>query len=299
MSSPIVESMDGGKPIRESRDVDVPLAAAHFFHYAGWADKLSYGMGGRAVEPLGVAGADRAVELPAADGGLEAGAGARVRQHGGAEARGDHAGHRPAARRDPPGGGAAAGRGSDRPGRRGGRRHAGARARHRQGRLHRLDLRRQGHPGGARRARHPADARAGRQVGQHRVRGRRARPGGRGDRERHLLQPGPRLLRRLAAADPGERGRDGRLEAVGPHGPAARGRPARQEHRRGRDQLARAARADHGARGERRGGGRGAAERGRATCPSAATGSRRRCSPTSRRRTASPPRRSSARSSRC
>src|SRR6476659_2693166 len=51
----IVESMDGGKPIRESRDVDVPLAAAHFFHYAGWADKLSYGMGGRAVEPLGAA----------------------------------------------------------------------------------------------------------------------------------------------------------------------------------------------------------------------------------------------------
>src|SRR5215207_9498607 len=52
----IVESMDGGKPIRESRDVDVPLAAAHFFHYAGWTDKLSYAMGGRSVEPLGVAG---------------------------------------------------------------------------------------------------------------------------------------------------------------------------------------------------------------------------------------------------
>jgi aldehyde dehydrogenase (NAD+) len=52
----IVESMDGGKPIRESRDVDVPLAAAHFFHYAGWTDKLSYALGGRAVEPLGVAG---------------------------------------------------------------------------------------------------------------------------------------------------------------------------------------------------------------------------------------------------
>jgi aldehyde dehydrogenase (NAD+) len=52
----VVESMDGGKPIRESRDVDVPLAAAHFFHYAGWADKLSYAMGGRTVEPLGVAG---------------------------------------------------------------------------------------------------------------------------------------------------------------------------------------------------------------------------------------------------
>ena len=51
----VVESLDGGKPIRESRDVDIPLAAAHFFHYAGWADKLSYGLGGRAVEPLGVA----------------------------------------------------------------------------------------------------------------------------------------------------------------------------------------------------------------------------------------------------
>ena len=51
----VVESLDGGKPVRESRDVDIPLAAAHFFHYAGWADKLSYGMGGRAVAPLGVA----------------------------------------------------------------------------------------------------------------------------------------------------------------------------------------------------------------------------------------------------
>jgi aldehyde dehydrogenase (NAD+) len=51
----VVESMDGGKPIRESRDIDVPLAAAHFFHYAGWADKLSYAVGGRAVAPHGVA----------------------------------------------------------------------------------------------------------------------------------------------------------------------------------------------------------------------------------------------------
>jgi aldehyde dehydrogenase (NAD+) len=51
----VVESLDGGKPVRESRDVDIPLAAAHFFHYAGWADKLSYGVGGRAVAPLGVA----------------------------------------------------------------------------------------------------------------------------------------------------------------------------------------------------------------------------------------------------
>jgi aldehyde dehydrogenase (NAD+) len=52
----VVETLDGGKPLRESRDVDVPLAAAHFFHYAGWADKLSYGVGGRAVAPMGVVG---------------------------------------------------------------------------------------------------------------------------------------------------------------------------------------------------------------------------------------------------
>jgi aldehyde dehydrogenase (NAD+) len=52
----IVESMDGGKPIKESRDVDVPLAAAHFFYHGGWADKLSYAFHGRKVRPLGVAG---------------------------------------------------------------------------------------------------------------------------------------------------------------------------------------------------------------------------------------------------
>jgi len=52
----IVESMDGGKPIKESRDVDVPLAAAHFFYHAGWADKLDYAFHGRTARPLGVAG---------------------------------------------------------------------------------------------------------------------------------------------------------------------------------------------------------------------------------------------------
>lgn len=52
----IIESMDGGKPIRESRDVDIPLAAAHFFYYAGWADKLEYAFPGRQAESLGVAG---------------------------------------------------------------------------------------------------------------------------------------------------------------------------------------------------------------------------------------------------
>lgn len=52
----IIESMDGGKAIRESRDVDVPLAAAHFFYYAGWADKLDYAFPGKKAQPLGVAG---------------------------------------------------------------------------------------------------------------------------------------------------------------------------------------------------------------------------------------------------
>jgi aldehyde dehydrogenase (NAD+) len=51
-----IESLDGGKPIREARDVDVPLAAAHFFYYAGWADKLEYAFPGRSVRPMGVAG---------------------------------------------------------------------------------------------------------------------------------------------------------------------------------------------------------------------------------------------------
>ena len=52
----VIESLDGGKPIRESRDVDIPLAAAHFFYYAGWADKLDYAFPGRKPRPLGVAG---------------------------------------------------------------------------------------------------------------------------------------------------------------------------------------------------------------------------------------------------
>ena len=52
----VIESMDGGKAIRESRDVDVPLAAAHFFYYAGWADKLHYAFPGKQVASLGVAG---------------------------------------------------------------------------------------------------------------------------------------------------------------------------------------------------------------------------------------------------
>lgn len=52
----IIETLDGGKPIRESRDFDVPTAANHFFYYAGWADKLEYAFPNRKAQPLGVAG---------------------------------------------------------------------------------------------------------------------------------------------------------------------------------------------------------------------------------------------------
>ncbi|HLS64530.1 MAG TPA: aldehyde dehydrogenase family protein, partial [Ruania sp.] len=52
----VLETLDNGKPIRESRDVDVPTAAAHFFYYAGWADKLSYAGFGADPRPHGVAG---------------------------------------------------------------------------------------------------------------------------------------------------------------------------------------------------------------------------------------------------
>jgi len=52
----VLESLDNGKPIRETRDVDIPLTAAHFFYYAGWADKLEYAGFGPDPRPLGVAG---------------------------------------------------------------------------------------------------------------------------------------------------------------------------------------------------------------------------------------------------
>ena len=52
----VIESLDGGKPIRESKSVDIPLSAAHFFYYAGWSDKLEYAFPGKRPTPLGVAG---------------------------------------------------------------------------------------------------------------------------------------------------------------------------------------------------------------------------------------------------
>src|SRR3954469_25322371 len=52
----VAETMDGGKPIKESRDFDVPMTAAHFFYHAGWADKLEYAVPGVSIAPLGVVG---------------------------------------------------------------------------------------------------------------------------------------------------------------------------------------------------------------------------------------------------
>ena len=93
-----IESLDGGKPIRESRDVDVPLAAAHFFYYAGWADKLEYAFPGRRASAIRRRWSDHSLEFSAAHGGVEDCAGTGVWQHGGAEARRNDAAHRAQAR---------------------------------------------------------------------------------------------------------------------------------------------------------------------------------------------------------
>lgn len=52
----VLETMDGGKPIKESRDIDIPLAARHFFYHAGWADKLRWAFAGAEARPVGVCG---------------------------------------------------------------------------------------------------------------------------------------------------------------------------------------------------------------------------------------------------
>ena len=67
----VLESLDNGKPIRESRDVDIPLVAAHFFYYAGWADKLEHAGLRRRPAAARRRRAGDPVELPAADAGVE------------------------------------------------------------------------------------------------------------------------------------------------------------------------------------------------------------------------------------
>ena len=205
----VLESIDNGKPIRESRDVDIPLVAAHFFYYAGWADKLEHAGFGPDPRPIGVAGQVIPWNFPLLMLAWKIAPALAARQHGRAQAGRDHPADRAGLRRDLPAGRPAARRGQHHH-RRGRDRAAAGRAPGRgQGRVHRLHRGRSGDRQVGRRHPQAAHPRAGRQGGQHRLRRRPDRPGGRGDRQRHLLQPGPRLLRRLAPAGPGV-GRRGR-----------------------------------------------------------------------------------------
>ena len=94
----VLESLDNGKPIREARDIDVPLVARHFYHHAGWAQLLESEM--RRLSAPGRCWPGHPLELPAADAGLEDRAGAGDRQHGRHKAGALHATDRPALRRN-------------------------------------------------------------------------------------------------------------------------------------------------------------------------------------------------------
>ena len=94
----VLESMNGGKPIKESRDIDIPLAAAHFFYYAGWADKLEYAFPGRNVRPIGVAGQIIPWNFPLLMAAWKLAPALATGNTRRAEARRDHAAHRAAAR---------------------------------------------------------------------------------------------------------------------------------------------------------------------------------------------------------
>ena len=172
--------------------------------------------------------------------------------------------------------------------------------RRRQGRLHRVDRGRQADPVVAGRDREEADPGTRRQGRQHRVRRRPDRPGRRGHRQRHLLQPGPRLLRRLPAAGAGVGRRGGRWRSSGTGSATLRlGDPMDKNTDIGAinsaEQLARIT----ALVASRRRRGRRAVEPGRARCPNGASTSRRRSSATCRRRCGSPATRSSDRSCRC
>ena len=112
----VLELMDSGKPIKESRDVDVPLAAAHFWYYAGWADKLEYAFPGRTAHPLGVAAQIIPWNFPLLMLAWKIAAGARRRQHGRPQAGLHDAADRPPVRRRLSPGGPAARRRQHRPG---------------------------------------------------------------------------------------------------------------------------------------------------------------------------------------
>ena len=97
----VLETMDNGKPIRESRDIDIPLVARHFYHHAGWAQLLQQEFPG--LHGLRRRRTDHSLEFSAADAGLEDCAGAGHGKHGRAEAGGVHAADRAGLRRNLPG----------------------------------------------------------------------------------------------------------------------------------------------------------------------------------------------------
>ena len=294
----VLESLNGGKPIKESRDVDLPLAAAHFFYYAGWADKLEYAFPNRRAAAARRRRPDHPVELPAADAGLEDRAGARRRATRSCSSRPRRRRSRrcssatccarPSCRRasstsspataatgaalvEQPSVDKIAFTGSTEVGKAIQRELAGT------GKKLTLEL-------GGKAANIVFDD-------------ARARPGGRGDRQRHLLQPGPRLLRRLAAAACRSRSPRTSIDKLqAPRMTTLRvGDPLDKNTDVGAINSQAAAREDPGARRERA---RRRARRStsrRARCPSRATGSRRPSSPTSRRATGSRRRRSSGR----
>ena len=217
----VIESLDGGKPIRESRDIDIPLSAAHFFYYAGWADKLEYAFPGRKPRPLGVAGqiipwnfpllmaawkiapalacGNTVVLKPAETTPLTAMKLAEVIAD---------ADLPPGVVNIVTGAGIPVPRSSITPAST--RLRSPARPRSAASSRRRSPARQEVHAG------------ARRQGGQHHLCRRGDRPGGRRHRQRHLLQPGPCLLRRLASVRAGVRGRRGDRQAQGPNGDADR-----------------------------------------------------------------------------
>ena len=297
----VLESLDNGKPIQESRDVDIPLVAAHFFYYAGWADKLEYAglRPGPAAARRGRPG--HPVELPAADAGLEDRAGAGLRQHRGAQAGRDHAADRAAVRRDLPAGRPAAGRGQ----------HRHRRRRHRPARWSSTPT--------STRSRSPARPRSA---------GRSPRSVA-GTDKRVTLELGGKAANIVFDDAPLDQAVEGIVNGIffnQGHVCCAGSRLLVQESVA--DEVLDAAQAPDGARcgvgdpldkntdigainsaeqlakirelsDDRRGRRAPSAGRRRASCPTAASGSRRRSSPASPRRTGSPARRSSARCCRC
>ena len=252
----VLESLNGGKPIKESRDVDLPLAAAHFFYYAGWADKLEYAFPNRRPRPLGVAGQIIPWNFPLLMLAWKIAPALACREHRRAQAGRDDAADgaallrrrsaRPSCRRasstSSPATAAPAPRSSSRDvdkiaftgstevGKAIQRELAGT------GKKLTLEL-------GGKAANIVFDDCALDQAVEGIVNGIYFNQG-------HVCCAGSRLLR------PGVDLRGRRREAEAADGDAARRRPARQEHRRRRDQLAAAAREDPGARRGGRGGGR-------------------------------------------